>query len=137
VQPEIAKFVQVCSYDRAGMAYSDRSSRRRTSRVFAEELHTLLRKAGVDRLMQSMAGYVLRFRAESAFHVWFLRVDVVRCGVHRVPRRGRDDSSEFGDQCHSDFCFDRILGNRYWLSPESSARFGWINVRSERNPDQQ
>src|SRR5262249_5626481 len=73
VQPEIAKFVQVCSYDRAGMAYSDRSSRRRTSRVYAEELHTLLRKAGVDRLMQSMAGYVLRFRAESAFHVWFLR----------------------------------------------------------------
>jgi hypothetical protein len=41
-QPEIAKFVHVCSYDRAGMGYSDRSSRPRTSRVFAEELHKLL-----------------------------------------------------------------------------------------------
>jgi pimeloyl-ACP methyl ester carboxylesterase len=47
VQPEIAKFVLVCSYDRAGMGYSDPSPRPRTSRVFAEELHELLHAAGV------------------------------------------------------------------------------------------
>src|ERR1700739_2847946 len=47
VQPEIAKFVSVCSYDRAGLGYSEPSSRPRTSRVFAEELHDLLHAAGV------------------------------------------------------------------------------------------
>ena len=32
VQPEIAKFVSVCSYDRAGLGYSEPSPRPRTSR---------------------------------------------------------------------------------------------------------
>jgi pimeloyl-ACP methyl ester carboxylesterase len=47
VQPEIAKSVLVCSYDRAGLGYSQPSPRPRTSRVFAEELHELLNAAGV------------------------------------------------------------------------------------------
>lgn len=47
VQPEIAKFVSVCSYDRSGLGYSEPSPRPRTSRVFAEELHELLHAAGV------------------------------------------------------------------------------------------
>jgi pimeloyl-ACP methyl ester carboxylesterase len=51
VQPEIAKFARVCSYDRAGLGYSDPSSRPRTSRVIAEELHDLLQAGGVAPLM--------------------------------------------------------------------------------------
>ena len=47
VQPQIAGFTRVCSYDRAGIGYSDSSPRPRTSRIFAEELHTLLNAAGV------------------------------------------------------------------------------------------
>jgi len=47
VQAEIAKFVSVCSYDRAGLGYSEPSPRPRTSRVIAEELHGLLHAAGV------------------------------------------------------------------------------------------
>lgn len=47
VQPEIAKFARVCSYDRAGLAYSDSSPRPRTSKVFAEELHALLQTAQI------------------------------------------------------------------------------------------
>ncbi|HET7890936.1 MAG TPA: alpha/beta hydrolase [Candidatus Sulfotelmatobacter sp.] len=47
VQPQIAQFSRVCSYDRAGLGYSDSSSRPRTSKVMAEELHTLLQAAGV------------------------------------------------------------------------------------------
>ena len=43
VQPEIAKFTRVCSYDRAGLGYSDSSSQLRTSKVIAGELHALLR----------------------------------------------------------------------------------------------
>lgn len=47
VQPQIAQFSRVCSYDRAGLGYSESSSRPRTSRVMAEELHSLLQAAGV------------------------------------------------------------------------------------------
>lgn len=47
VQPEVAKFTRVCAYDRAGVGWSDPSPGPRTSRVIAEELHTLLRNAGV------------------------------------------------------------------------------------------
>jgi pimeloyl-ACP methyl ester carboxylesterase len=48
VQPEISKSVLVCSYDRAGMGYSQPSGRPRTSRIFAEELHQLLHAAVVS-----------------------------------------------------------------------------------------
>jgi pimeloyl-ACP methyl ester carboxylesterase len=64
VQPQVAKFTQVCSYDRAGLGYSDNSPRRRTSKVMAEELHTLLHNAGVEPpyvlVGHSMGGYNVR-----------------------------------------------------------------------------
>lgn len=47
VQPAIAQYARVCAYDRAGLGWSDPSPQPRTSRVFAEELHTLLYKAAV------------------------------------------------------------------------------------------
>ena len=47
VQPEIAKFTRVCAYDRAGLGWSDPSPKPRNSKVFAEELHTLLHNAGI------------------------------------------------------------------------------------------
>jgi len=64
VQPEIAKFTRVCSYDRAGLGYSDPSPRSRTSRVIAQELHELLQAAGVATpyviVGHSMGGYDVR-----------------------------------------------------------------------------
>ena len=64
VQPEIARFVRVCSYDRAGLGYSDSSSRSRTSKDIAEELHALLQAAQVAPpyvlVGHSMAGYDIR-----------------------------------------------------------------------------
>jgi pimeloyl-ACP methyl ester carboxylesterase len=47
VQPPIAKFTRVCSYDRAGMGYSEASSKPRTSRTIAGELQALLQAAGI------------------------------------------------------------------------------------------
>jgi pimeloyl-ACP methyl ester carboxylesterase len=47
VQPDIARFTRVCSYDRAGLGYSDSSSTPRTSKVIAGELHDLLEAAKV------------------------------------------------------------------------------------------
>jgi pimeloyl-ACP methyl ester carboxylesterase len=46
VQPEIARFTRVCSYDRAGYGYSESSPKRRVPSVMAEELHRLLAAAG-------------------------------------------------------------------------------------------
>ena len=45
VQPEVAKITRVCTYDRAGMGWSEASPQPRTAREFAKELHTLLEKA--------------------------------------------------------------------------------------------
>ncbi|HXW55766.1 MAG TPA: alpha/beta hydrolase [Candidatus Cybelea sp.] len=47
VQPEIAKFARVCSYDRAGYGWSEAGPLPRTSREIALELHTLLRHAQI------------------------------------------------------------------------------------------
>ena len=47
VQPQIARFTRVCSYDRAGLGYSDPSERTRTSKDIAVELHMLVHNAGV------------------------------------------------------------------------------------------
>jgi pimeloyl-ACP methyl ester carboxylesterase len=47
VQPEVAKTTQVCSYDRAGMGYSEAGSLPRTAKQFAKELQTLLHQANI------------------------------------------------------------------------------------------
>ena len=47
VQPRIASFTRVCSYDRSGLGYSDPTRRSRTSKDIAEELHVLLHNAGI------------------------------------------------------------------------------------------
>lgn len=46
VQPSVARFARVCSYDRAGSAWSDLGPRPRTLRQIAFELHMLLERAG-------------------------------------------------------------------------------------------
>jgi pimeloyl-ACP methyl ester carboxylesterase len=46
VQPEVAKFTRVCSYDRAGYGWSDPGLLPRTSTQIVRELHTLLKNAG-------------------------------------------------------------------------------------------
>lgn len=45
VQPEVAKTTRICTYDRAGMGWSEVSPEPRTAREFAKELHTLLTNA--------------------------------------------------------------------------------------------
>jgi len=47
VQPEVARFTRVCSYDRAGMGYSDPGPSPRTARRIAQELADLLDRAGI------------------------------------------------------------------------------------------
>src|SRR5829696_10339136 len=67
VQPEVAKTTRVCTYDRAGMGWSEPSPEPRTAREFAKELHTLLAKANEPGpyvlVGHSMGGYTVRVYA--------------------------------------------------------------------------
>jgi pimeloyl-ACP methyl ester carboxylesterase len=47
VQPEVAKFTQICTYDRAGHAWSEAGPARGAVETTIDDLHLLLRKAGV------------------------------------------------------------------------------------------
>jgi len=46
VQPEVARFTRVCTYDRAGLGWSELSPRPRTGATLIDELHNLLQQAG-------------------------------------------------------------------------------------------
>jgi pimeloyl-ACP methyl ester carboxylesterase len=48
VQSEIAKVTRICSYDRAGLGWSEPSPKSRTNRTMVEELHLLLDNANMD-----------------------------------------------------------------------------------------
>ena len=67
VQPEVAKTTRICTYDRAGMGWSEASPQPRTAREFAKELHTLLAKANEPGpyvlVGHSLGGYTVRVYA--------------------------------------------------------------------------
>lgn len=64
VQPEVARFTRVCSYDRAGMGYSDPGPSPRTARRIADELAGLLARGGIAGPVvlvgESIAGFNVR-----------------------------------------------------------------------------
>jgi pimeloyl-ACP methyl ester carboxylesterase len=69
VQPEIARFARVCSYDRAGLAWSEISGSTRTMPAMVGELRTLLRHTGIEPpfvlVGHSFGGMVVRAFARS------------------------------------------------------------------------
>lgn len=64
VQPDVARFATVVSYDRAGILWSERGENPKTCEAMADELYTLLQNSnhtGPYILVgHSMAGYMLR-----------------------------------------------------------------------------
>jgi pimeloyl-ACP methyl ester carboxylesterase len=64
VRPEVARFTRVCSYDRAGMGYSDPGPSPRTARRVASELAELLARSGITGRVvlvgESIAGFNVR-----------------------------------------------------------------------------
>jgi len=67
VQPEVARFTRVCSYDRAGMGYSDAGPSPRTTRRIAHELARLLERTGIGGPLvlvgASIGGFTVRLFA--------------------------------------------------------------------------
>jgi pimeloyl-ACP methyl ester carboxylesterase len=67
VQPGVAKFARVCSYDRAGDGWSELGPHPRTLRQIVYELHTLLDKGGVKAPIvlvgHSYGGWLVRLYA--------------------------------------------------------------------------
>lgn len=68
VQPDISRFARVCSYDRAGLAWSDPGPTPRTMRQDSYELHTLLEAAHIKApyvlVGHSIGGLIARVYAE-------------------------------------------------------------------------
>lgn len=68
VQPDVARFTQVCVYDRAGLGWSDSSPRPRTAEVMLEELRTVLSRSGIPGpyvlVGASLGGLVVRLFAD-------------------------------------------------------------------------
>lgn len=64
VQPEVTRFTRVCTYDRAGKAWSELGPRPRTMKQLVHELHTLLKNARVKGpyilVGQSLGGLLAR-----------------------------------------------------------------------------
>jgi pimeloyl-ACP methyl ester carboxylesterase len=64
VQPEVAKTTRVCTYDRAGLGWSDASSLPSDAAQFAKELHTLLQNGNVPgpyvMVGHSLGGFIVR-----------------------------------------------------------------------------
>jgi pimeloyl-ACP methyl ester carboxylesterase len=69
VQPGVARFARVCSYDRGGDGWSDLGPHPRTMRQIVYELHTLLDRAGVKPPLvlvgHSYGGWLMRFYAST------------------------------------------------------------------------
>lgn len=64
VQPELAKTVRVCTYDRVGLGWSEESPLPSDAAQFAKELHTLLQNANVPgpyvMVGHSLGGLIVR-----------------------------------------------------------------------------
>jgi pimeloyl-ACP methyl ester carboxylesterase len=96
VQPEVARFTRVCSYDRAGMGYSDPGPSPRTARRIASELAKLLDRSGIGGPVvlvgASIAGFNVRVFASDhpELAAGLVLVDASHeADAHEVPRMAR------------------------------------------------
>jgi len=127
VQPEVARTTRVCSYDRAGLGWSDPRSDVRDAWHIAAQLHQLLQQAGEAAplvLVGASAGgfYVRQFTAmypDRAAAIVFVDSSVPE-QIHAIP--GREYSPAVARQKHRDAMWD-------WLRQAS----GWARVSGRCN----
>ncbi len=93
VQSDLSSLTRVCSYDRAGLGWSERGPSPRTGRQIAKELHTLLARARISGpyilVGHSIGGFVTRLYRES------YREDVVAMVLVDAHHERQFDEEEF------------------------------------------
>ena len=93
VQPGVAGTTRICTYDRAGLGWSDPGPLPRTAERFADELHTLLQRAGIPGpsvlVGHSLGGLTVRLFAHAypAEVAGVVLIDSMspRPGMHAAP----------------------------------------------------
>jgi pimeloyl-ACP methyl ester carboxylesterase len=98
VQPEVAKATRVCSYDRAGMGWSDPGPQPRDAKHIAQELHTLLHNAGIA------APYVLVGWSYGGLYV-------------------QEFAGQYGDEVAGLVLLDSSSPDQWTSTPEGQAQF--------------
>jgi pimeloyl-ACP methyl ester carboxylesterase len=93
VQPEVAKTTRICTYDRAGMGWSEPSPHPRTARQYTQELNTLLANANEPGpyvlVGHSMGGFTVRvFAHDHPTEV----LGLVLVDAQKLPAAGRTPS---------------------------------------------
>lgn len=67
IQPEVARFTRACSYDRAGIGWSDPGPQPRSGRTIVAELRTVLQRGGIEPpyvlVAASFGGHYVRLYA--------------------------------------------------------------------------
>ena len=115
VQPALARHSQVCSYDRAGYAWSDEAPQARTGLSAVEDLRTLLRNAGLQGPLvvvgHSWGGLLAQLLAQT-------HPDEV-AGLVLVDALHHDQTASMEPAAHARY--DRqmrlLTGSATWLAP--------------------
>ncbi len=115
VQPHLARHTTVCSYDRAGYAWSDEAAEPRTGLQAVEDLRTLLRAAGLQGPMvvvgHSWGGMLAQMLAQT-------HPDEV-AGLVLVDALHHDQTASMDPDTHARYSQNmRLLtGSATWLAP--------------------
>lgn len=115
VQPALARYTRVCSYDRAGYAWSDEAPQPHTGLAAVDDLRTLLRTAGLQGPIvvvgHSWGGMLAQLLAQT-------HPDEV-AGLVLVDALHRDQTASMDPVAHARF--DRhmrlLSGSATWLAP--------------------
>lgn len=107
VQPDIARFARVCSYDRAGYGYSDPGPMPRTSDRISSELHVALASAG------EKPPYLLVGHSFGGFNV-------------------RVFNGKYSDQVGGLVLVDATQEDQYRLLPQAWSKLGAATLRRAR-----
>ncbi|HWZ18995.1 MAG TPA: alpha/beta hydrolase, partial [Ktedonobacteraceae bacterium] len=118
VQPGVASFTHVCSYDRAGHGWSDMGPLPRTDKRIVTELHTLLARAGVPGpyvlVGHSSGGLIMRLYASTYLEqvAGLVLVDSAHEDQNRYPELRPTDANLLSlCQVLAPFGIPRLLGS--------------------------
>lgn len=97
IQKKLSQYVRVCAYDRAGYGWSEMGLLPRTTKRIANELHTLLKNAGIHGpfilVGHSFGGFTAQYYARR-FHDEIVGIVLIDSSheeqVLRLPENGKD-----------------------------------------------